>query len=62
MVGPCMFADKWRQMWLAMMWKRIYCDKIYELAHDCEGHGNDEENIQKVDLCRVDLAVKTNLV
>ena len=26
-----------------MMWKRIYCDKIYELAHDGEGHGKDEK-------------------
>ena len=53
-----------------MMWKRIYCDKIYELAHDGEGHGKDEEEegkkiyiyIQNVDICLIDLAVKTNLV
>ena len=38
-----------------MLWKRIYCDKIYELAHYCDG-----ENIQEVDICLIDLAVETN--
>ena len=36
------------------MWKRIYSHKIYELAHDGEGHGKDEKEkiyIQTVDLC-----------
>ena len=46
MVGPGMFAEKCSQGWLAMMWKRIYCDKIYELAHYWYG-----ENIQEVDIC-----------
>ena len=44
-----------------MMWKRIYCDKIYELAHDGEGHGKDEKKEKKY-IQNVDLAVKTNLV
>ena len=61
MVGPGMFAEKCSQVWLAMMWKRIYCDKIYELAHDGEGHGKDEKKEKKY-IQNVDLAVKTNLV
>ena len=44
-----------------MLWKRIYCDKIYELAHDGEGHGKDEKKEKKY-IQNVDLAVKTNLV
>ena len=31
-----------------MMWKRIYSHKIYELAHDGEGHGKDEKKEKNI--------------